>query len=121
MVERYAGPREKSMETQLTKTLTSLVQTALHPRMLVQVVVQVVHEDGSLLAAALNASIAALLDASIPLHSLLCVASVARLPDGATLTDPTSKEELVRSPYQYFCFRKYVNYLRDTCIDLISF
>jgi exosome complex component RRP46 len=59
-------------------------------------VIQVIHDDGSLLSAALNAATAALLDACIPMHSMFCAATVAVGADGSHLLDPDHGEELVR-------------------------
>lgn len=93
-----AGPREKHWEQVLQKCLKSVVLTALHPRTCIQVVLQAVHCDGAVLAAALNAAVAALMDASIPMRSMLAAATTATSGNGALLVDPDASEELVRSP-----------------------
>lgn len=95
-LSRYAvGPQEKRWERQLQSTLSQLVHTAKHPRTCIQIVIQVLHDDGSLLSAALNASTAALLDACIPMHSMFCAATVAIGADGEYLLDPDNGEEVV--------------------------
>lgn len=91
-----AGPREKRWEWQLQHTLAQLIHTGKHPRTCIQIVVQVIHDDGSLLSAALNAATAALLDACIPMHSMFCAATVAVASDGSQLLDPDRSEEMVR-------------------------
>lgn len=102
-----AGPREKRWERQLQSTLSQSIHTGKHPRTCIQIVIQVMHDDGSLLSAALNAATAALLDACIPMHSMFCAATVAVGSDGSQLLDPDHSEELVRisclpgTVYQY--------------------
>lgn len=46
------------------------MQAALHPRTSIQVVLQVLQDDGALLSASLNATCAALLDAGIPMATM---------------------------------------------------
>jgi exosome complex component RRP46 len=90
-----AGAREKRWEQLLQGTLAQLIHTAKHPRTCIQVIIQVIHDDGSLLAAAFNASVAALLDASIPMHSLFTAAALAITAEGKELLDPDCCEEEV--------------------------
>lgn len=54
---------------------------------------QVVSTDGSLLAAAVNAATAALIDAGIPQHRLVAASSVAVTNSGELLVDPDATEE----------------------------
>lgn len=52
----------------LRRTLEQVVLTAMHPRLGVTVVVQVVSADGSIDACAANAACAALIDAGVPMR-----------------------------------------------------
>jgi exosome complex component RRP46 len=77
----------------LRAALECVVLTTLHPRTRISVVVQVLHDDGSLLACALNAAMLALLDAGVQCRAMLsaCCVSVAR--DGALSLDPNAHAE----------------------------
>jgi ribonuclease PH len=54
----------------LAQLLQAVVLTSHHPRALISVVVQVLQADGALLAVALNAVCAALVDAGVPMRCL---------------------------------------------------
>ena len=56
---------------------------------------QVVSGDGGVLACALNAACAALVDAAVPLRTLCAAVAAAQAPgaDGGLLLDPTAAEE----------------------------
>ncbi|CAO3570293.1 unnamed protein product [Mortierella alpina] len=91
------GVVDKARERSIQETLEPLILSSLHPRTLVQIVVQTMKDDGCVLSTAFNATILALLDAGIPLQSIL--GSVTCMIDSETneiLLDPTT-EELARS------------------------
>jgi hypothetical protein len=77
----------------IRQTVTGMVLSTLHPRTVITVVVQVVRDDGSLLAAALNAATLALLDAGIPLRWMLSAVCIACPTDGTLRLDPDLEEE----------------------------
>ena len=89
-----AGPREKYWESMLQRQLSSAVVLDQCPRSCIQVVIQVCQQGGSELAVVLNAAIAALLDAAVPMHAMFAAASVA-VTEQAMLVDPGSQEEQV--------------------------
>lgn len=91
-----AGPKEKHWEQLMQKTLLQNIQTSKYPRTCIQVVVQVIHDDGSILAAALNSAAAALLDASISMSCMFAAATVVLTTDKQLLIDPQLQEEQVR-------------------------
>ncbi|KAG0301465.1 Exosome component 5 [Dissophora globulifera] len=87
------GVKDKALERNIRETLEPLVLSGLHPRTLVQIVVQTMKDDGSIASTAFNAAIMALLDAGIPLSSIL--GSVTCTIDSQTndiLLDPTTEE-----------------------------
>ncbi|KAG0209980.1 Exosome component 5 [Mortierella sp. GBA30] len=91
------GIVDKAREESIRQTLEPLILSTLHPRTLIQIVVQTMKDDGCILSTAFNATILALLDAGIPLKSIL--GSVTCMIDSETneiLLDPTT-EELARS------------------------
>src|SRR5689334_692325 len=61
------GPIEKEYELLIRSALESTIIATLHPRTLIQIIVQVMNDDGSLLSASINAACMALMDAGIPL------------------------------------------------------
>jgi exosome complex component RRP46 len=82
---------------------------ALHPRALIQVVVQVVSDDGGVLACALNAACAALVDAAVPLRTLFAAVSAAQQAAGADgeaglLLDPSAAEEAAAGAVGTFAY-----------------
>lgn len=87
------GPVEREFEQLLSQTLTHAVLTVLHPRTAVSVVVQVLADEGSLLSAAIGGACLALVHAGVPLRGMLSGCTIALLPDGAALLDPTAEEE----------------------------
>lgn len=99
----FAGTRERQYEALIRRTCEAIIVAALHPRALIQVVVQVVSDDGSLLACAMNAACAALVDAAVPLRTLFAAVSAAQLAEGSgggeggsggvLLLDPSAGEE----------------------------
>ena len=86
-------------EAFLTQILQSCCLTERYPRTVVQVTIMVESADGSVLAAALHAAIAAFMDAGIEMN-MLPVAVTCLLPREATTTtksliriDPSQEEE----------------------------
>ncbi|KAF9364222.1 Exosome component 5 [Mortierella sp. NVP85] len=87
------GVKDKTIERNIREVLESLVLSGLHPRTGIQIVVQTMRDDGCILSTAFNAVILALLDAGIPLRSIL--GSVTCIIDSRTnqiLLDPTTEE-----------------------------
>jgi len=87
------GSFEKEAEVIVRRSLESIILTALHPNTAISVILQVISDDGSLLACAFNAVCAALVDAGIPLSGLLTAVSCGVTHDGQVFLDPTKLEE----------------------------
>ncbi|CAH0520875.1 unnamed protein product [Peronospora belbahrii] len=62
-------------------------------RKIISIVIQVIEDNGSLLAVAINAVSLALMDAGIPMSSLVTAASCGIFADGNLYLDPSSVEE----------------------------
>ncbi|KAI7844963.1 hypothetical protein COHA_001610 [Chlorella ohadii] len=100
-----AGAQERQHEAVIRRACEAVIVAALHPRALIQVVVQVVSDDGGVLACALNAACAALLDAAVPLRTLCAAVSAAQAEaDGGLLLDPTAAEEAAAAATATFAF-----------------
>ena len=72
-----AGPEAKDRAELLRRTLEHVILAREHPRTVIRVVVQVVRDDGSVLAAAVNAACAALVDAGVPLRARVAACACA--------------------------------------------
>jgi ribonuclease PH len=66
------------------------------PRAVISVVVQVIEDSGSLLSVAINATTLALMDAGVPMLSVVTSSTCALLPDGGLFLDPSRTEEEVQ-------------------------
>ena len=87
----------------ITNVLTAAIDTSLHPRTVIEVVLQIIQDDGSVLGALCHAAVAALLDAGIELLCMpvatTCLVLAAEGGDGSNsdpgskLLDPTLAEE----------------------------
>ena len=104
-IERVAPPAygatEREVERFISDALTSCIMVTEYPRTIIEVVIQVIKADGSVVGTALNAAVLALMDAGIRMKSL-SVATTCMVPmnatsknfkDGDILFDPTSEEE----------------------------
>eukprot|EP01087_Luapelamoeba_hula_P023471 TRINITY_DN8631_c0_g1_i1.p1 TRINITY_DN8631_c0_g1~~TRINITY_DN8631_c0_g1_i1.p1 ORF type:complete len:136 (-),score=22.04 TRINITY_DN8631_c0_g1_i1:55-462(-) len=76
--------------------------STLHPRTEISVLIQVMSDDGSLLAAALNGTCLALIDAGIPLHATVAAITCAYTKDYSFVLDPDAEEQ--RSAAAVFTF-----------------
>jgi ribonuclease PH len=78
----------------LTTILSACIDCAAYPRTVVEVVLQIIQADGSILSCLLHAAVAALMDAGVDLLSLP-VATTCLLSSKSTLIqlDPMSAEE----------------------------
>lgn len=73
-------------------TFEPVVQMSLYPRSQIDINVQVLQSDGSLLQAAINATTLALIDAGVPMNDYVCAVTCA-LHDNTPLLDVNSLEE----------------------------
>eukprot|EP00271_Cylindrocystis_brebissonii_P013038 TRINITY_DN32593_c0_g1_i1.p1 TRINITY_DN32593_c0_g1~~TRINITY_DN32593_c0_g1_i1.p1 ORF type:complete len:262 (+),score=47.39 TRINITY_DN32593_c0_g1_i1:547-1332(+) len=77
----------------MRRSLESFLLLSLHPSTLITIIIQVVHDDGSLLSCAINAASAALADAGVAMRGLLFSVNCAISRSGVIIADPTLKEE----------------------------
>ncbi|KAI5629649.1 exosome complex component RRP46 [Silurus asotus] len=85
--------RERTREQCVRETCEAALLSTLHPRSSLTLVLQVVHDDGSLLACCLNAACMALMDAGLPMSRLFCGVTCAIDPESRIITDPTAQQE----------------------------
>ncbi|KAG5837589.1 exosome complex component RRP46 [Anguilla rostrata] len=87
------GVKERAREQCVRETCEAALLSTLHPRSSLSLVLQVVHDDGSLLSCCLNAACMALMDAGLPMGCLFCGVTCAIDPEGHIVTDPTAQQE----------------------------
>ncbi|XP_047450980.1 exosome complex component RRP46 [Mugil cephalus] len=85
--------RERSQEQCVRETCEASLLLSLHPRSSLTLILQVLHDDGSLLSCSLNAACMALMDAGLPMSCLFCGVTCAIGSDGQIITDPTAAQE----------------------------
>jgi exosome complex component RRP46 len=85
----------------LRASLEQIIMTALYPRSLILVIIQVLYDDGSVLSTSVNASILALMDAGIPIKSMLGAVTCGIMSDNSIYVDLSREEEVhVSTPGQ---------------------
>ncbi|KAI7861471.1 ribosomal protein S5 domain 2-type protein [Spinellus fusiger] len=103
--DNYPSTKEKLIETLLQSAFEPMILGGMMPRTLLQIVVQLIKDDGSVLSAAVNAITLALLDAGVPIKylaaSLTCM--VDKHTQALTL-DPTAAELENASSVHTFAF-----------------
>ncbi|KAJ7543930.1 hypothetical protein O6H91_09G058800 [Diphasiastrum complanatum] len=87
------GNKEKEAELVLRRSLDYIIIATLHPNTGMSIIVQVISDDGALLACAINATTAALVDTGIPLSGLIAAVSCGINKEGDLLLDLTKSEE----------------------------
>nr|VDC97028.1 unnamed protein product [Brassica oleracea] len=106
------GKAEKEFEMILKKTIQSICVLTVNPNtttsVIIQVIicflVQVVHDDGSLLPCAINAACAALVDAGIPMKHLAVAVCCCLADSGYVVLDPKKLEEKKMTAFAYLVF-----------------
>ena len=84
---------DRAAEMIIRRTVEHVVLRSMYPRLSVSVTLQIVSDDGSALACAINAVCAALVDAGIPMRGIICAATCAAVPGVGLVADPTATEE----------------------------
>lgn len=111
-----AASKEKEYEQIIRETFSPAILLENFPRAVISIVVQVVEDNGSLLSVAINAVSLALLDAGIPMLSVVTSATCAIFPDGSLVLDPSSPEVEVQPSRCSMGMAAYLNMeLRWTC------
>ncbi|CAG8440155.1 12119_t:CDS:2 [Acaulospora colombiana] len=100
------GTKDKTNEFFLRSTLENVIQANLHPRTLIQIVCQVLMDDGSILAAAINATTLALINAGIPMTDIVVAVACAIDENGVILVDPKGQEIEKSQSFHTFAFNK---------------
>lgn len=82
---RLTGPRRvQEMRTMLARTFAQAILTHLHPRSEITIQLHILSQDGGVLAACVNASTLALIDAGVPMTDYVVAVSAASTTVTAT-------------------------------------
>jgi len=96
--------KHRRKEQLLRHILEILSVKELHPRSTIQLVLQEIHDDGALLACAVNAACVALMDAGISMRHCAAAVELVVNKDGGLLLDPLLAEEKDASASLTFAF-----------------
>ncbi|KAJ1972452.1 exosome non-catalytic core subunit rrp46 [Dimargaris xerosporica] len=88
-----SNTKDRWIEYSLRRIFEGVVLTSLHPSTLIQLNLQVISDHGSVLAAAFNSATVALMDAGVPMRTVVASVSCAIDQAGNILMDPDEEEE----------------------------
>ncbi|XP_057315841.1 exosome complex component RRP46-like [Hydractinia symbiolongicarpus] len=89
-----SGVKEKALEEFMTHACRDILLSALHPRSAVQIVMQIMHNDGSLLSTLLNAACMSMVHAGLPMRCMLVAVCCVISKDDQYIVDPTAEQEV---------------------------
>lgn len=92
------GTNERELERFIGDALQGCIDTKFYPRTIIEVVIQVMNADGSVLSSAINAAVLALMDAGVRMNQIpigtTCLVKCSDSNSSANiLFDPTAEEE----------------------------
>ncbi|KAL1494393.1 hypothetical protein ABEB36_009998 [Hypothenemus hampei] len=100
--DRKKRPRgdRKSIELSvlLQQALSAVIETDLYPFSQIDVYVEVLHADGGIYAACVNAATLAIIDAGIPIKEYICACTASLANDDVPMLDISHQEEILGGP-----------------------
>ncbi|KAJ8962500.1 hypothetical protein NQ318_000890 [Aromia moschata] len=100
--ERKRRPRGDRKSTELSmhlqQALLSVIKTELYPWSQIDVYVEVLHADGGIYPACVNASTLALIDAGIPIKEYVCACTASLANNDTPMLDISHQEEIIGGP-----------------------
>jgi len=87
------GGWRRDTEEVVRQTLEALIMRSYNPMCVIDVTIQPLSDDGSSMAASINAAIAALIDAGVPLRFAAAAVCCAVMEDGTIVSDPSREQE----------------------------
>ncbi|XP_066139969.1 exosome complex component RRP41 [Euwallacea fornicatus] len=100
--ERKRRPRgdRKSIELSihLQQALQAVIETDLYPWSQIDVYVEVLHADGGIYAACVNAATLAIIDAGIPIKEYVCACTASLANGEVPMLDVSHQEEMLGGP-----------------------
>ncbi|CAH1364711.1 hypothetical protein MTP99_001081 [Tenebrio molitor] len=96
---RPRGDRKSTeMSIHLKQALTAAIKTELYPWSQIDVYVEVLHADGGIYPACVNAATLALVDAGIPLKEYVCACTASLANNDVPMLDISHQEEIIGGP-----------------------
>ncbi|RZC31927.1 RNase PH domain containing protein [Asbolus verrucosus] len=96
---RPRGDRKSTeMSIHLRQALTAAIKTELYPWSQIDVYVEVLHADGGIYPACVNAATLALIDAGIPLKEYVCACTASLANNDVPMLDISHQEEIIGGP-----------------------
>ncbi|KAJ8976378.1 hypothetical protein NQ317_003233 [Molorchus minor] len=100
--ERKKRPRGDRKSTELSmhlqQALLAVVKTELYPWSQIDVYVEVLHADGGIYPACVNAATLALIDAGIPIKEYVCACTASLANNNIPMLDISHQEEIIGGP-----------------------
>lgn len=97
--KRPRGDRKSSeMSLHLRQALMAAIRTELYPWSQIDVYVEVLHADGGVYSACVNAATLALIDAGIPLKEYVCSCTASLANSEVPMVDISYQEEVLGGP-----------------------
>lgn len=97
--KRPRGDRKSSeMSIHLRQALMAAIRTELYPLSQIDVYVEVLHADGGVYSACVNAATLALIDAGIPLKEYVCSCTASLANNDVPMVDVSYQEEIIGGP-----------------------
>lgn len=97
--KRPRGDRKSSeMSLHLRQALMAAIRTELYPWSQIDVYVEVLHADGGIYSACVNAATLALIDAGIPLKEYVCSCTASLANNDVPMVDVSYQEEAIGGP-----------------------
>eukprot|EP00056_Hartaetosiga_gracilis_P019685 m.15482 g.15482 ORF g.15482 m.15482 type:complete len:238 (+) comp7857_c0_seq1:107-820(+) len=93
----YADRKSTELGTKIADTFANVILNDLYPKSRIDISVQVLQADGGTLAAAINATTLALMDAGVAMKDFVC-ACTASVIDGTCIADINHTETMARGP-----------------------
>ncbi|KAH8555206.1 ribosomal protein S5 domain 2-type protein [Umbelopsis sp. PMI_123] len=100
----FPTTKDKVLEHALRQAVEPTILSGMMPRTLIQIVVQIEQVDGNILSTTVNAISLAMLDAGLPMSSLVASVSAAIDQENNILLDPSSQELENASSVHTFAF-----------------
>ena len=95
---------DKFQQEFIRNSCETAILASLHPRTAINIIIQEMHNSGSLLACSINAAFLALLDACVPLQFTVAAVCCAVDTEGEIILDPKLSQEKCASAVMTFAF-----------------
>jgi exosome complex component RRP46 len=92
-MHHYEASKLRQYEVILRESLEKVIITAMYPRSLILIVLQVLQDDGSIFSVSFNAAVVALMDAGIPIKGLIGAVTCGMIANDIFYLDLTREEE----------------------------